>query len=93
MADKKAQKDLILRDFLAVDRTRLANQRTLLSMIRTGLYLVIMGLSVLSLETLEALKKFAPLFFLIGLAVIVLGAINYRKNDRKITEMYQTKRA
>ena len=32
--------EIILRDILAIDRTRLANQRTLLAYIRTGLYFI-----------------------------------------------------
>lgn len=89
----KTQADLILRDFLAVDRTKLANQRTLLSMIRTGLYLIIMGLTVMSLEAIEELKQYAWIFFTLGGLVVLLGIYNYIRNDKKITKMYQTKRA
>lgn len=90
MSDK--ERDMILRDFLAVDRTRLANQRTLLSMVRTGLYLFVMGLSVLSMEALVELRPYSVVFFTIGAAIVLIGFLNYRKNDRKITEMYETKR-
>ncbi|MFZ2282343.1 MAG: DUF202 domain-containing protein, partial [Lutibacter sp.] len=34
---------IILRDFLALERTRLANERTLFSYIRTSLYLFLGG--------------------------------------------------
>jgi len=36
-------KDLILREYLAIERTKMANQRTLLTYIRTGLYFLIAG--------------------------------------------------
>ena len=49
----KNETDLILRDFLAVERTKLANQRTLLSMLRTGLYFAIVGLSLMSFKQVE----------------------------------------
>lgn len=82
-------KELILRDFLAIDRTRLANQRTLLSMVRTGLYFMVMGLSVLSLSYLKELQPFVPLFFVVGLAIIIWGWVGYRKMERKIKTMYR----
>lgn len=90
--DKKDPKDVILRDYLAVDRTRLANQRTFLSMLRTGLYFMVMGLSILSLTALEDLQKSAPAFFLIGAIFIIVGAFNHRKMDKRIQEMYRSKR-
>jgi putative membrane protein len=37
--------ELILRDHLAIDRTRLANERTLLAYIRTALMLLVTGAS------------------------------------------------
>lgn len=86
---EEESKELILRDFLAIDRTRLANQRTLLSMVRTGLYFMVMGLSVLSLTSLKELEPFIPLFFVIGLVILIWGWIGYRKMERKIKTMYR----
>jgi putative membrane protein len=40
---------LILRDVLAIDRTRLANERTLLSWLRTALMLLVSGVTLLKL--------------------------------------------
>lgn len=34
-------KDLVLREYLAIERTKLANERTLLTYIRTGLYFLV----------------------------------------------------
>ena len=42
--------ELILRDHLALVRTRLANERTLLSYIRSALYLLIGGIALLQME-------------------------------------------
>jgi putative membrane protein len=41
--DETPPEDLILRDHLALDRTRLANERTLLAYIRTALMLLVAG--------------------------------------------------
>ena len=38
--DFKPDEKVILRDYLAIERTRLANERTLLSYIRSSLYLL-----------------------------------------------------
>ena len=38
-----SREELILRDHLALDRTRLANERTLLSYLRTALMLMVAG--------------------------------------------------
>ncbi|WP_299517905.1 DUF202 domain-containing protein, partial [uncultured Flavobacterium sp.] len=36
--------EIILRDYLAMERTKLANERTLLSYIRSSLYLLLGGI-------------------------------------------------
>ena len=42
-------KNLILRDQLAIDRTRLANERTLLAWWRTALMMLVSGITLLKL--------------------------------------------
>jgi putative membrane protein len=44
-----ASNELILADHLALDRTRLANERTLLAYIRTAFMLVVAGVTALKL--------------------------------------------
>ncbi len=51
--ETKINKDLILREKLAVQRTVMANQTTLLSFIRTSFYFLVAGLSLKSLLKLE----------------------------------------
>jgi putative membrane protein len=41
-----SREELILRDHLALDRTRLANERTLLAYLRTALMLMVAGATV-----------------------------------------------
>lgn len=89
MSEESTKNQLILRDILAIDRTKLANYRTLLSMVRTALYFEVMGLSVLSLKALDEIKVFAPLLFLIGLLIAIIGIVNYRKMQSKINASYQ----
>jgi putative membrane protein len=44
--DTNINNDLILRERLAIQRTNMANQTTLLSFVRTSLYFLIAGLSI-----------------------------------------------
>lgn len=67
--------ELILRDHLAIDRTRLANERTLLAYIRTAFMLIVAGATALKLfvET-PAVVLTAWLFIGLGVFVALLGA-------------------
>ncbi len=60
---------LILRDALAIDRTRLANERTLLAWLRTGLLLLVSGV------TLIKLFEGQPLAEITGYVLMPLGAV------------------
>ncbi len=60
---------LIVRDYLAIDRTKLANQRTLLSYIRTAIMLIASGVTMLKL-----IPQSDPLFY-VGIVSLVLAAM------------------
>lgn len=79
-------KDLILREKLALQRTILANQSTFLSFIRTSMYFLVAGISVNNLTTIP--NKEAVELLLIGVAVVVFGTglINFLSNSKKIKE-------
>ena len=75
---------LSLRDVLALERTRLANQRTLLAYLRTGLYLFFTALAVLELDALRALAYLSWIGFALGLCTWAMGLINYLLVRRRI---------
>lgn len=77
--DFKPDDEVILRDYLAIERTRLANERTLLSYIRSSLYLLLGGIAFFQLKDFTNFKYlgllsllFSALFFIIGLYRFVL---------------------
>lgn len=77
--DFKPDDEVILRDYLAIERTRLANERTLLSYIRSSLYLLLGGIAFFQLKDFPNFKYlgllsllFSALFFIIGLYRFVL---------------------
>lgn len=79
-----------LTDWLALERTKMANQRTLLAMLRTGFYFLIMGLTVITIEQVGALRKYYWLFFIVGGIFIIVGIIHYFYNDHKLNKKYES---
>ena len=77
--------DLILRDKLAIDRTHLANERTLMAYLRTSLYLIVFSLVVFTKENLNYLS--VPL--LISLIIAIVGYIRYYKVKKRIKSLYK----
>ena len=78
----------ILRDYLAIDRTRLANQRTLLAFLRTGLYLFVTALAVMKVDIFYELRSLGFLFIGLAVITIVVGVINYFRMRKKINRHY-----
>ncbi|HLV39094.1 DUF202 domain-containing protein [Xanthomarina sp.] len=77
--DFKPDEEVILRDYLAIERTRLANERTLLSYIRSSLYLMLGGIAFFQLKDFPNFKflglislVFSALFLFIGVYRFVL---------------------
>ena len=72
--DFKLDDQVILRDYLSIERTRLANERTLLSYIRSSLYLLLGSLALYEINGFPNFKQlaivglvFSSLFFIIGI--------------------------
>jgi putative membrane protein len=69
---------LILRDVLAIDRTRLANERTLLSWIRTALMLLVSGVTLLKLfEGVLVMEVLGAVLIPAGILTAGLGVRRY----------------
>ena len=79
-------KDLILREKLALQRTILANQTTFLSFLRTSMYFLIAGLSVKNLLEIENSLLIQSGLFIVSFVILVLGVINYFKHKKSILE-------
>lgn len=74
---KSINKDLILRERLALQRTVLANQSTFLAFLRTAMYFLIAGLSLKNVLKIEnsivieiALFSVSGIIFIIGILTI-----------------------
>ncbi|MFH1022578.1 MAG: DUF202 domain-containing protein [Planctomycetota bacterium] len=79
-------KDLILRDELAIDRTRLANERTLMAYLRSAVAMLIAGVSILHFSG-------RVWFTAVGIACLpgavaagIVGVVRYRNMEREIAK-------
>lgn len=80
--------NLTLRDSLAKDRTVLANERTLLSYIRTGFGLAAGGVTLLKLFPEESSSRILGLTLLIsGIAVICFGVVRFVSTRRRLNQI------
>lgn len=76
--------DLILRDKLALDRTRMANQRTFLAFVRTGMYFIVTALAVFHLEEKTRFGFFEWSLFGMGGLAILGGVLSYFLTRKKV---------
>lgn len=72
-------KALILRDLLALERTKLANERTLFSYIRTSLYLLTAGIGILQIDSISRLDGLAWICIVSGILLFFAGFIRFRR--------------
>lgn len=81
-----ANKDLILRERLALQRTTLANQTTVLAFIRTAMYFFVAGLSTRNLLKLDNSIIVEITLYTIAFIILILGLLNFFKHKKMITE-------
>ncbi|NCB09458.1 MAG: DUF202 domain-containing protein [Bacteroidia bacterium] len=68
---------VILRDYLALERTKLANERTFFAYIRTSLYLILAGFAFLQIEGFGRIQWLG--YFSLGLSLVIflIGTFRY----------------
>lgn len=79
-------KDLILRERLALQRTILVNQSTFLAFLRTSLYFFVAGLSITSLLNITNSIAIEIFFFTSSFIIFLIGIINYFRQKKMILE-------
>ena len=86
MFEKQINKDLILRERLALQRTILANQSTFLAFLRTSMYFFIAGLSLESLLKIDNSFMIEWFLFISAFVIFCIGVFNYFKHKKMIVE-------
>lgn len=81
--------DLILRDKLALDRTILANQRTLLSYIKTSIFLISTAIGIFYLENKVTFGFIEWGLIILGLISFSIGLVIYYKIKNRINKLYE----
>jgi putative membrane protein len=86
MIDKSnINKDLILREKLALQRTVLANQTTLLAFLRSSMYFLVAGLSIKTVLLIENGLILQVVLFLVSAILLIYGVFNYFHHKKKIS--------
>lgn len=85
--DYTNEERIILRDHLAMERTKLANERTLLSYLRSSLYLLLGGVGLVSIkntmfEDIKVIGYVAVVFSIIFLAIGIVRYIQLKRHLR-----------
>ena len=82
----KIKEELITRDWLAIDRTRMSNERTFLAYLRTFIVVLSSGVAIMKVDALQEmfdlgifLLVLAPLIFVIGLTRFIYVRRHIRK--------------
>lgn len=85
----KHREEIILRDYLALERTKLANERTLLAYSRTSLYMLIGGIAFLQLEDFRNILWVGHLALGLSLILIIIGLYRYLQIRSRLSRYYQ----
>lgn len=80
-----SEEKLILRDYLAIDRTILANERTYLAYIRTALALFIAGVSFINFFDSFLIVIVGWMFIPLGVVIFFIGSMRYKVIKSQIT--------
>jgi putative membrane protein len=87
--DYEKKEDIILRDHLAMERTKLANERTLFSYIRTSLYLVLGGIAFLGMKDLKEFYYVGYFSLITSVVLIIVGIIRYYQLKNHLKKLYK----
>ncbi len=88
VSDFQNKERIILRDFLALERTTLANERTLFAYIRTSLYLILGGIGFVQLKDFENIRWLGFFSFGLSAILIVFGLLRFFKLRKKLQKYY-----
>jgi len=83
------QEEIILRDYLAMERTKLANERTLLSYIRSSLYLLLGGIAIIQLDGFENIKFIGYISLFLTVLLVIIGVYRFQNLNKQLKNYYE----
>ena len=81
---------IILRDFLALQRTKLANERTFLSYNKFSLYLITAGIALIRIENLRPFRVLGYVALGASGVVFLVGLVRFFLLRRQLRNFYQS---
>lgn len=85
---KEFNDSMIIRDYLALDRTILANRRTLLSYVRTFIGLFAGGIGLVELQDNVIIIIIGYISMAISIPILVIGIIEYIKVKKSLSSIF-----
>ena len=79
--------ELILRDYLAIDRTVLANERTLLSYIRTAIAFAAAGAALIHFFDFSLIKAMGWVLIPLAIGILWVGIKHYLKMRQDLAKL------
>ena len=86
---KKINKDLILREEMALERTKMAQYRTFLAFVRSALYFPVAGITMHQAMDIPFGVHLQTWGIIIGILILVAGVI-FTVNARKKVKIYSS---
>jgi len=86
--DFKPDEKVILRDYLAIERTRLANERTLMSYVRSSLYLLLGSIAFFQLKDFPNFKYLAIASLVFSAIFFIIGVYRFTVLKRSLKRLY-----
>lgn len=77
----------LIREHLALERTKLANERTLLSYTQAALYFLLGGLALLQLKENDELRYIGYLALIFSVLFFIIGIWRYITLERKMKKL------
>lgn len=87
------REDMILRDWLALDRTVLANKRTFLAYARTAIAMSVLGIAFVKLIGHPFFEISGFFLMLCGVVVFYVGLREYSVNTKRFKKLVEKERA
>ena len=86
--DFNPDQKVILRDYLAIERTRLANERTLLSYVRSSLYLLLGSIALYQLKEFANFEYLALTAMFFCVVFFIIGVYRFTLLKRSLKKLY-----
>ena len=88
VSDFENKEHIILRDYLALERTKLANERTLLSYVKASIYLLLGGITILQLQVIASIKWIGYLSLLFSIGLFFIGIVRFYQLKKRLKKFY-----